>query len=338
MIGTIESALQFEKKAEALSPDIQEESDRISNNLRQLIVAVGSFHSSASTIVGKGRRSTLWQGSLLGEPLDEEQRQQIQRWIPPPHDTTGHNRDEDLPTELHSEMYESSAHHTWTSPIVETQPTGPRSDYDSDTESDMLKILYNLAVSNYEAANYPKAEIFLCKILAKPVLRSDARINLVKVRLMLTYTYGVQGKWSKAKTLLSTQALSTDHNGLPTGSADHTLALISLEEPDLVNAVHFYKRACSPRRKAFGKLSFLFHESMLLLARIYEAEGDLAEAEVCRVLVPPEHNNHEATTALSYLQMTISREGLTGLPNWGNELPGAVAHGASPVELQVSYV
>ena len=64
------------------SPEVVEENQRIARNLRGLIRAVESIHNSASTVVGD-TRSTVWGGSVMGEPLTDEQYGDIRDWIPP---------------------------------------------------------------------------------------------------------------------------------------------------------------------------------------------------------------------------------------------------------------
>ena len=44
----------------------EEEDERFTRNLRQFVRVADKFHSSASTIVREGPRSTVWGGSILG--------------------------------------------------------------------------------------------------------------------------------------------------------------------------------------------------------------------------------------------------------------------------------
>jgi len=50
--------------------------------LKKLVNEADSVHSSASTVVGD--RSTVWGGSVFGDPLTQEQYRGIRDWIPPP--------------------------------------------------------------------------------------------------------------------------------------------------------------------------------------------------------------------------------------------------------------
>lgn len=69
-IGRVEGALQSRDNLLSTGDDRQER-DRISSNLQRFIRAAESFHSSASTVVGD--RSTVWGGSILGDPLSHDQ-------------------------------------------------------------------------------------------------------------------------------------------------------------------------------------------------------------------------------------------------------------------------
>jgi hypothetical protein len=55
----------------------------MANNLRKLLIQAESVNSSASTVI-EGDRSTVWNGSVLGDPLSQEQYRNITGWIPPP--------------------------------------------------------------------------------------------------------------------------------------------------------------------------------------------------------------------------------------------------------------
>src|SRR6202000_2247642 len=54
---------------------------RITNNMNNLLRAAQGFHSAASSVASG---STVWGGSVMGEPLTREQFRDIEGWIPPP--------------------------------------------------------------------------------------------------------------------------------------------------------------------------------------------------------------------------------------------------------------
>jgi len=80
----MEGTLQARGVPESKPKDPLTIDPHISSNLRHLINAAKSFHSSASTVVAEGSRSTVWGGSILGDPLSREQFEGIENWIPPP--------------------------------------------------------------------------------------------------------------------------------------------------------------------------------------------------------------------------------------------------------------
>ncbi len=82
-ITGVETAIHGQLRSAYTVPELSADSDRMTRNLRNLIREAESLHSSASTIVGD-TRSTVWGGSVLGDPLSVEQYGSIQNWIPPP--------------------------------------------------------------------------------------------------------------------------------------------------------------------------------------------------------------------------------------------------------------
>uniref|UniRef100_A0A0D2XIW2 Azaphilone pigments biosynthesis cluster protein L N-terminal domain-containing protein n=1 Tax=Fusarium oxysporum (strain Fo5176) TaxID=660025 RepID=A0A0D2XIW2_FUSOF len=104
----------------------REEDDRATQNLRQFVQVAENFHSSASTILREGPRSTVWGGSIMGDPLTEAQTSMIERWIPPP-------------------VNEESR-----SPV----------DADSDSETVFARRIEELAIKNEADGDHAKAEQF----------------------------------------------------------------------------------------------------------------------------------------------------------------------------------
>lgn len=70
--------------------------DGVISSLQTMQQAAKSLHSSASTVI-EGRRSTVYDGSVVGDPLSEDQFRNISDWIPPtkddlPQGNTSHNQ------------------------------------------------------------------------------------------------------------------------------------------------------------------------------------------------------------------------------------------------------
>ncbi|KAF4434707.1 hypothetical protein FACUT_7766 [Fusarium acutatum] len=80
----VEVALHTSSSASPGPSSGREEDDRATQNLRQFVQVAENFHSSASTILREGPRSTVWGESIMGDHLTEAQASMIERWIPPP--------------------------------------------------------------------------------------------------------------------------------------------------------------------------------------------------------------------------------------------------------------
>ena len=59
---------------------LDDEDKRIAGNLQEFVRTTGSFHSSRSTVIGRG--TVIMEGSLMGTPLTQEEKQRISDQIP----------------------------------------------------------------------------------------------------------------------------------------------------------------------------------------------------------------------------------------------------------------
>ena len=299
-IGRVEFALQTRNDAEPPSSDIGEDSERISRNLRLFIRAAESFHSSASTIIADGARSTVWGGSVMGDHLSDEQHQNIQDWIPPPI-----IREEDqTQQEIQPSGRIAQSNNVLLSGTGEDSEQD--SEADSDMERDMLKRFQDLAIISFSKGDYAKAERFLVKVIDRSA-RGDPSEDMTKMKLMQAYTYGYQGNWNDSeRVLLGLAALK--------GSTDpmvfyglHALALRKLDTGAYDNAIRYCKRALMGRRRIEGKEGAQFYESMALLAHIYEAKGDSTEAEGCHSFLPAGYSGPMQLPPLEYLTKPLTQ-------------------------------
>jgi tetratricopeptide (TPR) repeat protein len=244
-IGRVEFALQARNDAEPPSFDIGEDSERISRNLRLFVRAAESFHSSASTIIADGARSTVWGGSVMGDPLSDEQHRNIQDWIPPP------IIEKEDRTQQESQPSGQIAQSNDVSLNGREEDSEQDSEADSDIERDMLKRFQDLAITSFSKGDYPKAERFLVKAIDRSA-RDDPSEDMTKMKLMQAYIYGYQGNWSDSERVLGLAALK--------GAADpmafyglHALALRKLDMGAYNNAIRYCKRALMGRRRIDGK-------------------------------------------------------------------------------------
>lgn len=299
-IGRVESALQARNDAEPPSSDIGEDSERISRNLRLFVRAAESFHSSASTIIADEAGSTVWGGSVMGDPLSDEQHRNIQDWIPPPIiEKEDRTQQESQPS---GQIAQSSD--------VPLNGTGEDSEQDSeadsDMERDMLKRFQDLAINNFSKGDYPKAERFLVKVIDRSA-RGDPSEDITKMKLMQAYTYGYQGNWNDSeRVLLGLAALKGAANPMAFYGL-HALALRKLDMGAYDNAIRYCKRALMGRRRIEGKDGAQFYEPMALLAHIYEAKGDSAEAEGCRSFLPAGYSAPVQLPPLEYLTKPLTQ-------------------------------
>jgi hypothetical protein len=307
-IGKIENALLLEFRMNASPADIKEDNDQVSKTLTKLARAAHSFHSSASTVITGGKRSTIWEGSIMGEPLGQEQLRTIQNWIPRPRatDFLGKDEGEDISSTPGSDHL-LAGQPLWSpgSLVTKVGESESESDTDSDTEADMITRFHDFAIANYNNGNYPKAEIYFSKVIAKSAKRSNSGVDLTKVQIMQAYVCGAQDKWPEVEKILHGLAVSGSADESLSSAVNHTLALIHLQERSYADAIRFCKRARSSRRKILGKSDPFFYESMLLLARIHEFEGDSAEADVCRTFVPKEWRDYVDLEPLAYLRKLV---------------------------------
>ncbi|KAG4269205.1 hypothetical protein FPRO04_12194 [Fusarium proliferatum] len=125
-LRNVEDALHTNSSAGPVPSSGREEDDRATQNLRQFFQVAENFHSSASTILREGPRSTVWGGSIMGDPLTEAQTSLIERWIPPP---------------------------------VNEEPHSPL-DADSDSETEFARRFEELAIKNEADGDHAKAEQF----------------------------------------------------------------------------------------------------------------------------------------------------------------------------------
>ena len=301
-MSSIESALHYEKKAETFSSSIREDNDSISKHLKQLSEAAGILHSSADFIIGPEKLAALLDESRLEEPLGKVCSNATSSWTPTSSHTKSRRSGCETPVSKSETIFSREQ-------LLSSPPTTQAaSDSESDTENDMFSRIWDLAVTHYKAQDYAKAETFLTKLTLRSPPKSTAQTHLVTIRIMLAYAYGAQEKWTQAEQILLSTASLPNNPDTITGSTYHTLALIFLQNHAFTDAIHFCRRARSLRRKTFGKTGPPFYESMLLLAQIHEAEGDVVEAEICRTFVPLEERRDVDIEPLSYLAMLVPRD------------------------------
>jgi hypothetical protein len=251
----------------------------MTQTLQRLVQAAETFHSSASSVAGG---STVWGGSVMGDALSQEQHSRIEEWISEPieEESAGDHLSES--TRLTSPLGESSI----SGPSFSTNPTTV-SDSDSDLERDMIQKFEELAMAKLYQRDYEKAEIFFRRIIERNQEDGKSVKGMSSIKIMIAYTCCFQGRWDEAEAAAIPLTTGKERPSIDAFDLFHTLALRNLRQNQFEQAAIWCKRALFGKKKLLGKDSTSYYQSMGLLARIYDIQGDAIEAEACRSFIPP---------------------------------------------------
>ncbi|EGU84878.1 hypothetical protein FOXB_04607, partial [Fusarium oxysporum f. sp. conglutinans Fo5176] len=270
------------------------EDDCISRNLRQFVQVANKFHSSASIIVGT--RSTVWGGSILGEPLTQAQISRIEEWIPP------------FSSEENFSGRSSIADGLSRGNMTSDNAEGLHSDSGSDIDKDLTKRLEDLAIQNQRSEDYAKAEQFYRSAINRAEASHRPSRYVVNIRVQLAYACMRQEKWTEAEEIMAPIALERRANDVLVYHGMHALALVHRGDSNLDAADRCCKRALWGKRKMLGKEDASCWDTVALLASICDAKNDVAEAEAHRSFIPPTSHVVIDADALGYLDRTVVRE------------------------------
>jgi hypothetical protein len=281
-IGRVEIALHQGTQPNSGPTGSSQDADgnQITRNLRHLVRVAETFHSNASAITREGPRSTVWGGSVLGDPLTREQFSNIESWIPPPSNSQGGT----------------------TSPSTVVDPSY-HSDSDDDIDKALLKRLRELAVESRQQGDYAKAENFYRKAISRSEASEsnyDPR-DLVQDRVDLAYACLNQRKWADAEAIILPIAMERKLADIAVYVGLHALALAHMHSSDFAKADRCCKRALWGKRKIFGKENPSCWETLALLSRICEARGEAEEAEAHRTFIPASYQPVLHVDPLVYL-------------------------------------
>lgn len=269
-VRRVEFALQAGNPLGAGPVEAREENDRISRNMRKLVRVAEDFHSSASTIVMDGPRSTVYGGSIMGDPLTDEQVSGIHNWIPPPIE------EEPVPGD-HPQSDGTST------TAVEV---GRLSDSDDDIDKELAKRLEELAMTNQKAGEYQKAENFYRRAIDSGETSHRSSQDLAMMKTNLAYVCVRQEKWSEAKEIVDPLAFEKKVHDVLVYHSIHALAMVSAKNSELDAAYRYGMRALWGKRKVMGKSHPSCWDTSALLSRICFARGDVVDAEVHKSFIP----------------------------------------------------
>ncbi|KAF5571386.1 hypothetical protein FPHYL_503 [Fusarium phyllophilum] len=195
----VEVALHTSSSASPGPSSGREDDDRATQNLQQFVQVAKNFHSSASTILREGPRSTVWGGSIMGDPLTEAQTSMIERWIPP---------------------------------TVNEEPRSPV-DADSDSETEFARRIEELAIKNEADGDHAKAEQFYRGAIEHGESSSRPGSDITAMKIRLAYACMRQEKWTEADEIMSPIAFGRKTNDILVYHGMHALALAYLMTPSL---------------------------------------------------------------------------------------------------------
>ena len=244
-------------------------------NKKKLAKAAGKFYSNVSVKVSE----SVYDPSLDGLNLDDEETEWISKWIPPP---------PSLPP-ASGEIRPAGAQTV----MPETYNTiSIDSESEDEVDHDLAQKLEELAISSFNNGDYERAEVFFLKLLPP----QNRHILASEVSLMFALSLAALGKWEVIDQPLARLAKAPPPILHPLlCHLFHAAALHCLSQAQNYQAFAYCRRAMRGKRKLpDGKSSPSYAKSLHLLWKVYETMGDLAGAEGCRALLPADLRTRQA--------------------------------------------
>ncbi|KAF1992990.1 hypothetical protein P154DRAFT_528101 [Amniculicola lignicola CBS 123094] len=290
---------------------------RTAKALRHFVQQAESFHSSSSTVVGD-TRSTVWSGSVIGDPLSLERIKNIREWIPPPI--------EELPTDMEPIEKRTAADFLAGSPPTRRPDTDAQKSSSSTVsqKSVVAGKFFDIALKKLEQQDFGGAEGFFIKFMlysqhldrgtdaSSPGDDSPtSRLHWGKV--LLFYTYCVQDAWEAAQKFHD-ESVITDRTLLQQ-YAPYLVDIESLMDYHMGRnreAMKSQEALYEYKCKHYGATSEFTLFTVSVLVSLYEENEDFEEVEVFSTFLPPDYEKPDGAGRNTHIQRYLKHIVLPG--------------------------
>ena len=251
-----------------LSTQEAAENERLARNLSRLARMANDFHSNASIAI-EGDRSTVWGGSIMGDPLSNEQYRRIHGWIPPVVFEQNEN----------PKLWEENL-----DPVPGKGPPGPGyetdsdSDSDSDVEKDLMDHFESLGINEFRNKNWLRAEVYLRKVVTREKPRLRPR-TMPLIETMLACSCMLNNKWDDGELFILPYTKGKAMHNVLLYYSLYGLAVFKANEGDWETALRYCLQAVNGIRIAKGQNGMPYQVSLLFLSYIHGALGNEEEKE-----------------------------------------------------------
>lgn len=246
--------------------------------------------SSATTVSANSEMA----GSMWGEVMDEEKRDETLLWIPEPETYDEHDRPSTIrsPSDDHSVSQTTALTDYSVSNAEEAE-----SDSEGDFEAEVFETFFARGSDKFKDGNWVEAQSILQKSLQLaerlPLKRRQpAKIAEIKLMIATAIYHSPNLHDAETKLLAITQEKVhenvTDEGAMRRCQASHLLAGVLFRQGRFSLAKSFCRKALIGRRRILGKNHISCYESLSMLSQICEAEGQQDYAETYWAMIPEE--------------------------------------------------
>lgn len=163
---------------------------------------------------------------------------------------------------------------------------------EDDLQIEMIREAYELGRLDFQAKDYEKASMLLQEVLSmveESPVRSTGFFDVGELRWMLAVCAYHQGDVQTAEAALKQMVqipAQTQDERARLCEAGHILSLACVKLGNLHEARQYCDSALQGRRRLLGKHDRACHESLALLARIFELQDNRARAAIYSKMIP----------------------------------------------------